>query len=266
MDVGKIKRINIFEDTVKHFEDEKIKESLKYSKENSKLIKEDINLDIESKKSGNIIVLNTRTFEAAKKYENVAILNFASATNPGGGVKTGSNAQEECLCRCSTLYPCLNQKKFWDEYYNFHRDKKNTFYTNRIIYSPNILVFKKDILEPTFMEEKDWYNVNVITSPAPNLRNEKRVDYNDLLLIFKSRIRQILKVAIMNNNENIVLGAFGCGAFKNPPFIVSRAFKEVLIDEGYNKYFENIIFAIITPNNNTENFDTFYRTFKTYLK
>ena len=118
MDIGKIKRINIFEETVKNFEDEKIKESLKYSKENSKLIKEDINLDIESNKSGNIVVLNTRTFEAAKKYENVAILNFASATNPGGGVKTGSNAQEECLCRCSTLYPCLNQKKFWDEYYN----------------------------------------------------------------------------------------------------------------------------------------------------
>lgn len=265
MDIGKIKRINIFEDTVKHFNDDKIKESLKNSKINSRLIKEDIELTLEPTKNGKITILNSRTFEAAKNYENIAILNFASATNPGGGVKTGSNAQEECLCRCSTLYPCLNQKIFWDEYYNFHRNRKDTFYTNSIIYSPDILVFKKDIAEPIFMKEEDWYNVNVITSPAPNLRNEKNINYNNLLLIFKSRIRQILKVAIINNNYNIVLGAFGCGAFKNPPFIVSRAFKEVLIDEGYSKYFDNIIFAIITPSNNTENFDVFYRTFKSFL-
>ena len=64
-----------------------------------------------------------RTFEAARRLvaENpgsrCAVLNFASPVNPGGGVVTGSSAQEECLCRCSTLYPCLNQRMLWDGYY-----------------------------------------------------------------------------------------------------------------------------------------------------
>ncbi len=60
-----------------------------------------------------IAVSKNRSLEVASSYaragKKVAVLNFASATNPGGGVKHGSSAQEEALCRCSTLYPCLEQ-------------------------------------------------------------------------------------------------------------------------------------------------------------
>ncbi len=59
-----------------------------------------------------IVVSGKRSLEAAEVYakqgKKVCVLNFASATNPGGGVVNGSSAQEECICRCTTLYPCLN--------------------------------------------------------------------------------------------------------------------------------------------------------------
>lgn len=67
--------------------------------------------------------------QAASAYKNTktAVHNFASATNPGGGVKRGSNAQEECLCRCSGLYVCLSTQTMWDGFYFPHRQAHNQF-------------------------------------------------------------------------------------------------------------------------------------------
>ena len=91
-------------------------------------------------------VSKDRTFATAMKLrkENpdarIAVHNFASATNPGGGVTRGSRAQEECLCRCSTLYHTLNVKNLWDEYYGFHRSLHNVCYTDACIYTPDIYI------------------------------------------------------------------------------------------------------------------------------
>ena len=68
----------------------------------------------------------------------VAILNFASYKNPGGGYLKGSFAQDEALCSESTLYPVL--AKFTDSYYSWNREHLNhALYINRALYSPEII-------------------------------------------------------------------------------------------------------------------------------
>ncbi len=105
-----------------------------------------------------IIVSGKRTFEAAADYigKRVCALNFASATNPGGGVLYGSSAQEESLCRCSTLYQCLNIPEFMDGFYTPHRQSGSPLYNDDLIYSPGVVVFKVDTSYPELMDEENW--------------------------------------------------------------------------------------------------------------
>ena len=269
MDFDKQKRIEIFEDTKKQITkydklqsavSNGINNTVIYTEQDLETLK---NTKLEKgNKNGIISVLNSRTLKSAKGYNRIAVLNFASATNPGGGVLRGSNAQEECICRCSTLYPCISDKSFYENYYNYHKKRHDIMYTDRILYTKNVIVFKDDIREPIMLLEKDWYSVDVITCAAPNLREVKNVNQNELLKIFKNRIAGILLTAIDNKAENIVLGAFGCGAFRNPPYLVARAFKEEL--EQYKNYFDNIIFAtLVTPGlGGDENYNTFKRVMK----
>lgn len=210
-----------------------------------------------------IKVTNRDTFTAAKEYVNiinstnegfVGVLNFASSTNPGGGVTKGSTAQEECLCRCSNLYLTLYQEKCIREYYNVNKKYMSNLGSDAIIYSRNVYVFKdKDY---NMLPVKDRFYVDVLTCAAPNLRETPRNQYNsdaseekltltdeELYNIHVKRARNILNVAIKNEDDYLILGAFGCGAFRNNPEIVAKAYKDVLQDYMY--CFKIIDFAII---------------------
>ena len=127
-----------------------------------------------------VIVSTKRTFEAASGYvgQNVAIHNFASSTNPGGGVTRGASAQEECLCRCSGLYFCLSVPEMMKGFYYPHRNAKNPINNADIIYTPDVTVFKTDTSHPKLMDEKGWYDVDVITCAAPNLRERPSNRFN----------------------------------------------------------------------------------------
>ena len=210
-----------------------------------------------------IKVTNRDTFTAAKEYANiinstnegfVGVLNFASSTNPGGGVTKGSTAQEECLCRCSNLYLTLYQEKCIREYYNINKKYMSNLGSDAIIYSRNVYVFKdKDY---NMLPVKDRFYVDVLTCAAPNLRENPRNQYNtdaskekltltdeELYNIHVKRARNILNVAIKNEDDYLILGAFGCGAFRTNPEIVAKAYKDVLQDYMY--CFKVIDFAII---------------------
>ena len=210
-----------------------------------------------------IKVTNRDTFTAAKEYANiinntnegfVGVLNFASSTNPGGGVTKGSTAQEECLCRCSNLYLTLYQEKCIREYYNVNKKYMSNLGSDAIIYSRNIYVFKDK--NYNMLPVKDRFYVDVLTCAAPNLRENPRNQYNtdaseekltltdeELYNIHVKRARNILNVAIKNEDDYLILGAFGCGAFRNNPEIVAKAYKDVLQDYMY--CFKVIDFAII---------------------
>lgn len=228
----------------------------------------------------NIFITKNKTFEAAmnlrKEYstEKIAVLNFASATTPGGGVTKGSSAQEESLCRCSTLYPCLNSKSCWDTFYNPHRTESNPLHNDDIIYTPHVTICKSDDGNYTRLSENQFVTVDVITCAAPNLREKPNNQYNsyygnvdsasitdeELYKIHLVRARCILNVAAMEGAEVLVLGAFGCGAFKNNPHVVARAYKEALKD--YANKFKEIEFAIYCRGYETENYDAFVKEFK----
>ena len=210
-----------------------------------------------------IKVTNRDTFTAAKEYANiinsanegfVGVLNFASSTNPGGGVTKGSTAQEECLCRCSNLYLTLYQEKCIREYYNVNKKYMSNIGSDAIIYSRNIYVFKDK--NYNMLPVKDRFYVDVLTCAAPNLRENPRNQYNsdaseekltltdeELYNIHVKRARNILNVAVKNEDDYLILGAFGCGAFRNNPEIVAKAYKDVLQDYMY--CFKVIDFAII---------------------
>lgn len=219
-----------------------------------------------------ITVSKKRTYEAASGYpgEKVCVLNFASATNPGGGVVKGSSAQEECLCRCSTLYFNLNTPDMWNGFYTPHRNAQDPLHNDDCIYTPEVVVMKTDTAEPRLMQEKDWYQVNVITCAAPNLRlvpgnamnagdGRKGVKITDraLMELHEKRLTRILDVAAAAGNDVVILGAFGCGAFENNPEVVARASKNVI--EKYKKCFRTIEFAVYCSPRDESNYQVFKR-------
>ncbi|MBP5449908.1 MAG: TIGR02452 family protein [Spirochaetales bacterium] len=211
-----------------------------------------------------VIISQKRTFEAASAYASKGIItcvhNFASSMNPGGGVKHGSSAQEECLCRCSTLYYSLNSRQSWDKFYTPHRQGNlSGLHNDDIIYTPSVKVFKSDIDFPEILSEDKWYNVNVITCAAPDLNSCREDGQNvspaELSAVHQRRLRRILDTALINGNEAVILGAFGCGAFGNPPQLAATAAKSVIAD--YLHAFRFIEFAVYCTPKHIENYEIF---------
>lgn len=205
------------------------------------------NRKVQNNVNGNVAVVSGTTFAVAKRFcefGKTAVLNFANPEIPGGGVVNGAMAQEECLCRSSNLYPCLNDDRVFDDFYLYHRHLHNGFYSERLIYTKDVTVFKDDSVVPQLMPQNEWFKVDIITCAAPFTAKLRYVNSCVLRDIFKSRIKNIFEAALENGVEVLVLGAFGCGAFKNPPRIVAHAFKEVINDNEYQKKFKNIVFAI----------------------
>lgn len=220
-------------------------------------------------KSCVVSVTQGKTFQTAmdlyRPGSRTAVLNFASATTPGGGVKTGSSAQEESLCRCSTLYPALTQKWLWEKYYAVNRAARDVLHTDACIYSPEVLICKTDATIPQRMDT--FVTVDVISCAAPNLREQPGNMHNaetgvrsiisdrELYALHLKRAKHILHVAAVNGVDNLVLGAFGCGAFANDPTVVAEAYRDALPD--YKGYFDNIVFAIYCRPYETTNYTAF---------
>lgn len=248
-----------------------------YSKKHQKVITEEQALPFVHHQEGKlakVLVSKKRSFEAASQYSGrkICVLNFASATNPGGGVVRGANAQEEALCRCSTLYSCISDMETAGSFYDSHQQKlrdgqMTSLYNDDCIYTPNITIFKTDTAKPELLPETSWYEADVISCAAPNLRIRTDSQINgsaaraadtgsdDLFEIHQKRIRRVLDIAKLNNAEYMILGAFGCGAFQNPPEIAARAMLDAVRSRLHD--FSIIEFAVYCPPYDTMNFDVF---------
>ncbi len=271
-------RINIFEDTRQLYEtNSKLIASILDSKKHQKVIAEGVNLPAFAQKDGmpaKVLVSKRRSLEAARQYRGrkVCALNFASATNPGGGVTNGLNAQEEAICRCSTLYACISDKEIVGRFYEKHQHgledgQLTALYNDDCIYTPDVTVFKTDTEKPELMPEKEWYGVDIVSCAAPNLRSglysqwsqvgakASEIGEDGLMGLHKKRLHRILEIARMNNAEIMVLGAFGCGAFQNPPDIVAHAMLDVI--SGYLRDFSVIEIAIYCRPYDERNYDVF---------
>lgn len=230
-------------------------------------------------KQAKVVVSKKRSYDAASAYsgQEICVHNFASATTPGGGVVNGSNAQEECLCRCSTLYFNLNAPDMWSGFYTPHRVEQNPIHNDDCIYTPEVVVMKTDTHNPISLPQEKWYKVNVITCAAPNLREKPsnkmnqsdgnkavKITQKELLEIHEKRLTRILDIALMEGNDVVILGAFGCGAFENNPEIVARAAKNVI--SNYLNAFKTIEFAVYCSPRDEQNYRIFERVMKSLTK
>ena len=256
--------VSIFEDTISMINKEvSLTEAIERSIAGTKFYSEQESPSVEKAlgRKMTVSVTDHRTLQAAELMfarnpaKRVAVLNFASATTPGGGVTWGSSAQEECLCRCSTLYPVLDRENLWEQYYNFHRSREDRLYTDACIYSPGIKVFKSDKSFPERIPEGKWFDVDVITCAAPNFRKIEPLPDNELFELHIKRGRKILDVALDNGAECLVLGAFGCGAFRNNPYVVAKVYARLM--KEYKDSFDEVEFAVFCKGFEVTNYEAF---------
>ena len=153
-----------------------------------------------------------------------------------------------------------------------HKRTQSPLHNDDIIYSPDIVICKSDDGQFRRFNDNEFVKIDVITCAAPNLRENPQNDFNqegtnsavkisdeDLYKLHLKRARAILNIAVANDVEILVLGAFGCGAFRNNPKIVAKAYKDAL--KGYWNRFKEIEFAIYCRQFDSQNYDAFVEEF-----
>ena len=167
-----------------------------------------------------------------------AALNLASATAPGGGFLTGARAQEEYLARSSALWACL----VGNDMYSYHQARRDPFYSDYVIYSPDVPILRNDggeLLETP-------YPCSIITSPAVHAFGVQRYvpeRLDDVSPAMWSRILKVLAVAERHDHKALVLGAWGCGAFGNDGNEIAKLFRRAL-EDNFRDVFEYVVFAV----------------------
>lgn len=208
--------------------------------------------------AGKIVVENIDIIQAITRSDKTyGVLNFASAYHPGGGFLNGSLAQEESLCFGSNLY--LTQICFQKAFYEYHQSIKSKCYSDRMIYSKDVVYIRDE--QYAFLPEPKL--VDIITSPAVNLgvALSRGEDEETCYRMMKTRMRKILMLFHEMGNTHIILGAFGCGVFRNDPKRIAQIWKELLIDEDMKSDFHEILFAVYDKSKTQNNIQAFTSVF-----
>lgn len=179
--------------------------------------------------------------EAAAQGLATTTLVFASARNPGGGYKSGAQAQEESLARASALVKTqLSQEQF----YAAHRANKSLLYSDAMILSPGAPVFRDDsgaLLEAPYL-------ASFITCAAPNF-GAMRSDAERALVepTLARRMRAVIALAVEAGADKLILGAWGCGVFRNDPALVARLWRDALSQTPGAGFSAGVEMAVYDP-------------------
>lgn len=202
-------------------------------------------------------VVNEDCIDVAHKLVNEGyrpiILNMANRHTPGGGALNGARAQEETLFRRSNLCVSLYQ---YDAYHakllglplgngRYPMDRNTGG-----IYSARVTFFRKSGHDGDVLVESPFECavVSVAAINSPELTIDGRlVDW--AVIATKKKIRTMLRIGLSHRHDAIVLGAFGCGAFRNPPAHMASLFHEVLNETEFAQKFRIVRFAIIEDHN-----------------
>jgi uncharacterized protein (TIGR02452 family) len=170
--------------------------------------------------------------------KQIMVLNMASWKHPGGGVENGAMAQEEELFRRSNYFLTL-----LNGFYPFKRTES--------VYSANVYVVKNE----AYLDLPSPFPVSMLAMPAiskPQLDKNNKYSTKDYATTCQV-IENIFKVALLMESEILVLGAIGCGAYRNPPEEVVKIFNLMLTK--YDKCFKTIVFSVLSRHDN--NFNVF---------
>lgn len=169
----------------------------------------------------------------------IGVLNFASAKNPGGGFLNGAKAQEESLTVSGTLYPTLTAH---EEYYRENRAHRSMMYLDYGIYSPEVVFFR----DGEFRLTETPVKASVLTLPAVNMGQVllKGEDAAEAKRVMRRRMQLALGIFAEQNAKHLVLGAYGCGVFRNDPKEIAAWWRE-LLGEGMGRYFDSVFHAVL---------------------
>ncbi len=197
----------------------------------------------------------------------VLVLNLANPVNPGGGVRRGARAQEEDLCRKSSLLLSLESAKA-RAYYDYNRSLGTYMGSHALMIHPQVEIIRDGngaLLPETVI-------VAVLTCAAPMLTfGLEGMDQDQYRTLVFDRITGMLKVAAYLGYRHLILGAFGCGAFGNDAAVVSDLFYRALKEFNFdglreNDIFRSIDFAVLCSSSAPYNFDQFSRNFSHFYR
>lgn len=190
----------------------------------------------------------------SKKYDNksIGVLNFASSYYPGGGFLIGSMAQEEALCHGSTLYKQLKECK---KLYTENKRANSNYYTDNMALSRTQFIRNDSgiyLAKPI--------TATVVTSAAVNINRLSKEETRLVKEIMSKRMHKIIQLFIREKTNIIILGAFGCGVFKNDPNMIAQIWKDELL--RYGKHFDIVCFSILgSKYGNNNNYNIFCNYF-----
>lgn len=197
-----------------------------------------------------------------KDIPKILVLNMANSVHPGGGVRNGARAQEEDLCRCSSLLLSLEGAGA-RKYYDYNRSLNTYMGSDALMITPKVEIIRDEngeLLDETVV-------VSVLTAAAPmvsrGLGGMSNADYEEMVF---NRITSMLKCVAYLDYHNLVLGAWGCGAFANDAHQISDLFYKALKELEYNglhekDLFRRIDFAVLDRSKEQYNYKEFHRNF-----